>query len=36
VSAAVENYQRALALDPTLSDARHDLSIALGRLRAGK
>lgn len=36
VQAAVEDYQRALALDPTLDDARHDLAIAAARLRSGK
>jgi tetratricopeptide (TPR) repeat protein len=35
VQAAIREYQRALAIDPTLEDARHDLAIAEGRLRAG-
>jgi tetratricopeptide (TPR) repeat protein len=35
VPAAIQEYRRALAIDPTLEDARHDLAIAEGRLRAG-
>ena len=35
VPAAIQEYQRALAIDPTLEDARHDLAIAQARLRAG-
>jgi protein O-mannosyl-transferase len=33
---AVGDYRRALELDPTLDDARHDLAIAAARLRSGK
>jgi tetratricopeptide (TPR) repeat protein len=33
--AAIQEYLRALAIDPTLEDARHDLAIAEARLRAG-
>jgi tetratricopeptide (TPR) repeat protein len=36
VPAAVEDYRRALALDPAMEDARHDLAIAEARLRAAK
>jgi len=32
--AAIREYRRALAIDPTLEDARHDLAIAAARLRA--
>jgi tetratricopeptide (TPR) repeat protein len=35
VPAAIQEYRRALAIDPTLEDARHDLAIAEGRLRSG-
>ena len=35
VPAAVQEYRRALAIDSTLEDARHDLAIAEARLRAG-
>ena len=35
VPAAIQEYQRALAIDPTLEEARHDLAIAATRLRAG-
>jgi tetratricopeptide (TPR) repeat protein len=35
VQAAIREYRRALAIDPTLEDARHDLAIAEARLRAG-
>ena len=35
VPAAIQEYQRALAIDPTLEDARHDLAQARARLRAG-
>jgi tetratricopeptide (TPR) repeat protein len=35
VPAAIQEYQRALAIDPTLEDARHDLAQAQARLRAG-
>jgi tetratricopeptide (TPR) repeat protein len=35
VPAAIQEYQRALLIDPTLEDARHDLAIAEARLRAG-
>jgi tetratricopeptide (TPR) repeat protein len=35
VPAAIQEYRRALEIDPTLEDARHDLAIAEGRLRAG-
>ena len=35
VPAAIQEYRRALAIDPTLEDARHDLAIAESRLRAG-
>ena len=34
VPAAIQEYQRALAIDPTLEDARHALAIAQARLRA--
>jgi Tfp pilus assembly protein PilF len=33
--AAIQEYRRALEIDPTLEDARHDLAIAEARLRAG-
>ena len=36
VPAAIQEYRRALAIDPTLEDARHDLAIAEARLRAGR
>jgi tetratricopeptide (TPR) repeat protein len=36
VPAAIQEYRRALEIDPTLEDARHDLAIAEGRLRAGR
>jgi tetratricopeptide (TPR) repeat protein len=36
VPAAIQEYRRALAIDPTLEDARHDLALAEGRLRAGR
>jgi tetratricopeptide (TPR) repeat protein len=36
VPAAIQEYRRALAIDPTLQDARHDLAIAEARLRAGR
>ena len=36
VAAAIQEYQRALAIEPTLEDARHDLAIAAARLRAGR
>ncbi len=35
VPAAIQEYQRALAIDPTLEDARHDLAMAQARLRTG-
>jgi len=35
VPAAIQEYKRALAIDPTLEDARHDLALAEGSLRAG-
>jgi tetratricopeptide (TPR) repeat protein len=35
VPAAIQEYRRALAIDPTLEDARHDLAVAAARLRAG-
>ena len=35
VPAAIQEYRRALLIDPTLEDARHDLAIAEARLRAG-
>jgi tetratricopeptide (TPR) repeat protein len=35
VPAAIQEYQRALAIDPTLEEARHDLAQAQARLRAG-
>jgi tetratricopeptide (TPR) repeat protein len=35
VPAAIQEYLHALVIDPTLEDARHDLAIAQGRLRAG-
>jgi tetratricopeptide (TPR) repeat protein len=31
--AAIQQYQRALALDPTLEDARHDLALVMSSLR---
>jgi protein O-mannosyl-transferase len=36
VQAAIEQYRRALAIDPNHQDARHDLAIAEARLRAGR
>jgi tetratricopeptide (TPR) repeat protein len=35
VPAAIQEYRRALLIDPTLEDARHDLALAQARLRAG-
>ena len=35
VPAAIQEYRRALNIDPTLEDARHDLAVAEARLRAG-
>ena len=35
VPSAIQEYRRALAIDPTLEDARHDLALAEARLRAG-
>lgn len=36
VPAAIQEYRRALLIDPTLEDARHDLALAEARLRAGR
>ena len=35
VPAAIREYRRAVAIDSTLEDARHDLALAEARLRAG-
>ena len=33
LQAAIQQYQRALAIDPTLEDARHDLALVMAGLR---